>query len=601
MRPYQEQYIKNIMEIDSLRRFDRPAGSFESWLEERSYARRRINALKKENISILSGQLFSDLDSLHGADEQTLSELEEFADRLMDWRTNLDTGIYTLIHDALLSCYRIQKKRDLVIKELYKLGMGIYYMRRALEWVDSEQTDSMAFQNEMVFTEASSYIRFFDEIEDEETKGYIIRSFANIALCCRDHKRRIAASARTLQIIRDPRYRAAAPGLPWERFLRGTHQQMSANRRELTSGDLTREELAEVLDSCYEVFRPEEGSNDPSVRWLWPYYEMEYSCGYVDLRTTMRRLEELILKTPYDKYDESGLYGNIQLPIYYGRLIRDNAQLRDDLRCTRFLASAYRKMMQTVMNAPQDVYADFFRYQIHQIISEYYEADGVMPYSSIVTQLMQRFSGNLYIRCRKAGDMMRRFAAAVYAGETDFFDDIPFAAACADAQAKEKLLLEYAEKCGFFYDFGMFKMELIRTYQIRNLLDSEYEIDQVHTVSGYDDLRRRPSTARYADAARGHHRWYDGTKGFPAGYSRMESLFRQMTDVAAVVSFLLDGDEDSFDESVRYVLEKDRGRFSPRVSAYLMDASLRNDLRDIMVGDRTEYYRDIYDGLMSED
>ena len=124
---------------------------------------------------------------------------------------------------------------------------------------------------------------------------------------------------------------------------------------------------------------------------------------------------------------------------------------------------------------------------------------------------------------------------------------------------------------------------------------------RMELMSGYDDLRRRPSTARYADAARGHHRWYDGTKGFPAGYSRMESLFRQMTDVAAVVSFLLDGDEDSFDESVRYVLEKDRGRFSPRVSAYLMDASLRNDLRDIMVGDRTEYYRDIYDGLMSED
>lgn len=64
-------------------------------------------------------------------------------------------------------------------------------------------------------------------------------------------KKHIDKKTRVVDIINYEHYRELAPGLPWDVFLRRTHQQMSANRTELTDGNLSKDELAYVLDSCY--------------------------------------------------------------------------------------------------------------------------------------------------------------------------------------------------------------------------------------------------------------------------------------------------------------------------------------------------------------
>jgi hypothetical protein len=502
-----------------------------------------------------------------------------------------------VIHDALLSLYRVQHSREGVIKELYKLGMGLYYLRRLVNGVEAPGAAALAFHNEMVFTEASSYIRYYDEIDSEETRGYIIRAFANIALCAPEHKRRIAASARTLRILQDEHYRALAPGLPWDAFLRGTHQQMSANRSELSRGNLSRDELAAVLDSCYEVFKPEEGADNPSVRWLWPYYEMEYNCGYVDLKTTLDRLEDLIGRAPYDQYDVSGLYGNVQLPIYYGRLMQANPALQREEKRVHFLNGAYRKMQQVLLQYPAEQFDDFFYYLIDLVVSDYFEMEGVPPYRELTTRIMQRFAGELYIRSRRTGDMMRCICAAIFAREPDFFDDIPFLAPL-QGEEKKQALLAYAGDCGLYHDFGLIKMNIGRTMGSRNLFENEFQIYQLHTVSGYDDLRRRSSTADFADVALGHHSWYGGG-GYPDTYVRTASPCRQMTDVAAVAAHMVERYDSDMDALVRGMLDGARGRFSPPVTAYLTDGVLCRQLEQLLQSDGRNYYRDVYRELLA--
>ena len=158
---------------------------------------------------------------------------------------------------------------------------------------------------------------------------------------------------------------------------------MSANRSELSSGGLTSAELAVILDSCYEVFKPEEQNENPSIRWLWPYYEMEYNCGIVSLEPTMRRLESLIERTPKDRYDMSGLYGNVQLPIYYGRLLKDNPKQKEMPAKIRFLNGAYRKMLDTLLTCPAEYLDDYFFYTACAVITDYYEIPGVPTYREV--------------------------------------------------------------------------------------------------------------------------------------------------------------------------------------------------------------------------
>ena len=601
MLPYQEEYLQNVGRIAELyASAETEAAGPETWLMKRRQAEREMDSLRERNLRLLNDCLFPVLDELHSASGDVISGLTEFAASLMDWRTNLDCGVYVTIHDALLSYYRLRRDRNAVIRELYLLGMGLYYLRRMVSNAGGYEAPFL-FRNEMVFTEAGSYIRYYDEIDDQDTRGYIVRALANIALCTQDHHRRIAASARVLDIIRDEHFRALAPGLPWDAFLRGTHQQMSANRDELSRGSLTKDELALVLDSCYEVFKPEEGAEDPSVRWLWPYYEMEYSCGYADLRLTLDRMERLISGTEPDRYDMSGLYGNVQLAIYYGRLMRANPRLREDGKRVRFLDRACRKMIKCLLSCPREAYGDYLFFTLETVISGYFEMEGLPSYRSLTLALMRRYAPDLYLSGRQAGDMLRCLCAALLDRDPAFFDDIPFLAGTDDPAGKRAALLDYAGDCGLFFEFGMLKMNVGRIRRTRSLFDLEERMLRLHTVSGWNDLRERPSTARFADVALGHHSWYDGTGGYPESYRRTDSPFRQMTDAAAVVSHMqrhYDGDLPALLDSI---FRQEQRAFSPLITACLGSEDTAGHLGRILAGGTDAYLPELFPGTADVD
>lgn len=596
MQPYQIKYVENVREIRELIDWFRDApADFEGWYAGRRQAEERTAALRRENDRLLSEHLFPALDDLHNASAADIRELEEFGDQLMDWTVNLDTGVYVVIHDALLSLYRLRRDRPGIIRELYKLGMGMYYQNRILHAFTDESARVFRFENEMVFTEGGSYIRYFADLGDEETQGYVLRSLANISICCGDLHRRVAISARILQIVQDEYYRSLAPGLPWDVYLRRTHQQMSSNRNELSGSSMTKGELAAVLESCHEVFKPEEGLANPNLRWVWPYYEMEYNCGFADLNTTLARLEKLIRQSPDGLYDVSGLYGNVQLPLYYARLMKNNPALRQQQKRLDFLNEAYGKMMRCLMTYPLEQRNDFFTHILGLVIGDYYEIEGVPAYRDIAEKLMRRFSGVLYIRSRRAADMMRCLCEAILDGDPRFFDDIPELGGISDPAQKKKTALDFAFQCGLFHDLGLVAMNTERLQQTRSLFEAEYQRLRLRAIFTRDELKKRPSTAPFSDVAGGLHRWYNGAEGYPASYVRTRSPYRQMTDTAAVAVYLLDHSQDGFDAAVQQAQSLAHKRFSPVVTAYLQDEALVARLRELATGEGKEYYREVFE------
>ena len=598
MEPYQTKYIENLRELQKLNDFFGVAtDAFAPWYEEQVRRRARMEALKRENMALLNERLFPTLDELHGAGPEVIADLEAFADVLMDWSSNLDCGVYTVIHDALLSLYRVRRDRNGIIKELYKLGMGLYYLDRGLIGIEESLAAPFKFRNEMVFTEAGSYFKFFEQIEDRDTRGYILRSLANIAICADDHRRRIAVSAQVLNIVKDDYYRSLEPGLPWDTFLRRTNQQMSANRQVLSRGNLTTQELTAVLESCYEVFKPEQDNPDPNVRWLWPYYEMEFSCGFVNLQTTLDRLERLIEAAPEGQYDMSAMYAGVQLVLYYGILMRRNPALQTKDHHVRFLIHAYKRMMRTMLSYPVEQMNDYFHYLLCYVLTDYLEIEGAEPFSRIVHQLMGRFSGARYVCAAQAADMMALLSGAIFDSDHSFFDDMEALRAIEDGEKKRAAVTDFAAQCGFYHDLGLFKMDLFRIMAARDLLEREDQMAQLHAVSARDDLRRCPSTAACADVVYGHHAWYNGMGGYPEDYVRGDSPCRQMTDVMAVVAFLLD--EEDAASALEQVRAQAHTRFSPLVAAYLEDEALCRGLLDI-AADEKRYYRQLFDGLTAE-
>ncbi|MBR1685181.1 MAG: hypothetical protein IJ708_08580 [Clostridia bacterium] len=579
MKVYQKTYLENCLKVQKLLYTPLAPASDGVFAAQVCHTEQEIRSLRAENLCLLTDHLFPQLDALAGAGETEISELSGFADALMDWKRNADIGVYCAIHAALLRLHRIRADRDGIIRELYKLGMGMYYMNRSIERVPGEVRDSLYFQAEMLFTEAASYLPFLHRLTSEETRGYVIRAQANIAIASRNPHRKIAASARVLSIAKDPDYTSASPGLPWERYIRATHQQMSANRTELSRGDLTPAELSLVLDSCYEVFRPELGSGRPSNRWLWPYYEMNYTCGHASLEDTLHRMEQLILATDPEDASMDGLYGNVQLPIYYGRLVRDT-QAREDGRRLRFLDRAYRRMLRRMLSLPEERMDDYVFFLLSEMLTEFVEIPGQLTYAELVRRLMARYDMPLFLACERRACVCDLLAGYVVASGNSL----------ADAELPEN----FVHLAAFYMDAGRLKMHLTGAYA-RQLFSDEDRMMETHDLAGFQDLRKHESTAMYADTALGHHAWY--AQIHPV-YDRNTSPYRKVTDIDAVAAYLMEEVGEAMDEKEKRerldramdtVLRLSGTRFSPVVAACLGDREVRAGIGSVLFEEDAPY------------
>ena len=184
--------------------------------------------------------------------------------------------------------------------------------------------------------------------------------------------------------------------------------------------------------------------------------------------------------------------------------------------------------------------------------------------------------------------MLQVLCGAMLEQFPDSFEEIPFLRDLKNPDDKKEALLDYAEGCGLYYDYGLLKINITRTEQTRSLFEEELEIYQLHCFSGWEDLKKRPSTRRYADVALGHHVWYNGAGGYPSFYERNRSAYRQMTDAAALAARMLETPEAPMTEILREISAGDGSRFSPAVTAVCLEPEIARKLDEILTSDEPE-------------
>ena len=161
MRPYQQEYIANILEIAALTARQRPG---ELSLEEYTQRLLRSEALAaekvKRNLELLRQNLFPTLDRLFAAGPEELEELDAFAAQLWGNPETQDEGLFRLIHQALLSLARQREDRNGMIRELYWLGMGYFGLSSKLVGLNLETIERYVSQMRLCFAEAAAYLKY---------------------------------------------------------------------------------------------------------------------------------------------------------------------------------------------------------------------------------------------------------------------------------------------------------------------------------------------------------------------------------------------------------------------------------------------------------
>lgn len=254
MQQYQERYIDNTRKVNKLMDNHmapdvRPEDFYRRKLEDHM----EIERCREENMRILREELIPLLDNILNAAPEEIESLEEFADVLM--KNQLDNGLQYQICNALVAYARVKNDRELLIKELYLTAMAAYNFQRMEA---NGVAEKFRWKMRMLFGEAAGYIRYYDEIESTETRGYIHRAMGNLALGYVGNTpetvtKKMNVIRRSLQVLNDPVYHEKTPDLPWDLFIYKSHQERTTLFSFLRSGEATVQDIMEVMESAQFV------------------------------------------------------------------------------------------------------------------------------------------------------------------------------------------------------------------------------------------------------------------------------------------------------------------------------------------------------------
>ena len=608
MQPYQEEYIVNLKSLSALTLHNRQRSqTFEEYLENLSQNQQKTEQIVKRNMELLREKLFPILDHIFDASKEELQDLQEFAEKLSNGKEELDNGLFYQIHKALLCFSRLTKDRIGMIRELYWQGMNYYYIYKKLLGLDSEETKTYSSQMRLCFAEAAAYLKYYDEIEDTDTRGYILRSRANMSLGqFKSASEKVHLVKQSLQILQDKEYQKKEPNLPWDRYIYMSHQQMAASISYNRENTMTPQDVADIMESVYIVYqkRLQEAASKnelPPMRSQFSYYAIEYYCGLDDLDGLLTKMESLMNMADPTNFSVEGMYGIISLPAFYCQYLEQYPERIPERK--EYITTLYQKILNYIDVFPETKENETLFFYLHQLSYTFVETENSISYKDFLKKLQFRFTPEIYIHSWVVGKAAVAFCKIIMEEEPTFFDDIDFIQKIKEPEEKQKTVFHYAMESGLLHDIGKINFNYLYSQTARQWFEDEYKIAHLHTLIGKTCLETRTSTMPYAAISHGHHSWYDGSKGYPKSYKRLECPYRQMVDVIGLVDWLdnitytnrlFTGVEKTFDEAIQTAISLEGRRFSPLLTARLRDKKVIEQIQNSLIKGRQEAYQQLY-------
>lgn len=586
MRQYQEEYIANTKSVMELMRHTELLGLSPKEVYRRLRAKdARVRELRERNNQILREELIPVLDNILTAGRDEIDALVEFTDALL--QRQMDAGVKYYVCRALVLVARMQGDRNLLIRELYMTGMALHGLRSTLEGQDESQ---LCWRMRMVFGEAAGYIRYYDEIEDVETRGFIHRSMGNLALGIPGHdgktaEKKMEVLRRSLQVLTDPVYREKTPQLPWDTYIYKQHQERTTLMECLRGGEVTSRIVGEVMESAQYVYdRQMKNAGERGIpleaRWLQTYYAALYYCGVYTLPELLHRVEEIYASADFSDYSVNGMYGNIYLPALYSVYLSKDPELLE--RKKPVVLMMYRRLKEYLKQVPTGENTGSLSAYVRGSMGAYIEYPGENSFRDYVEEVVAGRQPETHAHSCMVSEYARLILDEMMKETPERLAGVRGTGSVEELRERREEVERFLYDCCMLHDIG--KLKMLELYEVpnRGWFAEEEEMYRYHTVYGGQMLARCESTRELASAALGHHRWYDGQGGFPESYHREQEQDAVLTDIVSVADFI----DRSFHSGGNYRQES----FSPeempgrlralagtRFSPFVVEAAIRRE------------------------
>ena len=612
MKDYQLSYIENLKQVVLLSDTVSDLGlDAEHFLSARQEKRGRIRVLVEENTVLLRKNLFPLLDDIITASAEDVAGLEEFANALMPG--NQDVILAYAIHNSLIVYARHYKLRDMLIRELYNTGMTLFHLNSLIEVTDPYR---YRWKMQMLFGEAAAYIKNYDEIEDPEIRGYIHRSMGNLALGYNTGnveygEKKMQILRRSLQTLADPVYQQKTPSLPWETYIYKSHQERTTGLSFLRTGLASARVTREVMESAEYVWEKQQEisrrtGRPVSTRWRITYNTAQYHCGILTLGQLLTIMEELYMQRNMSDFSDEGIYANLFLPALYAEYLSKDGLFKAAKK--EVLGHMYRMMLRYARSVPPEKITIYFvRNLMNTFISFIEYPDGIMQ-RDFLLQLAVCRSPETFVYLQMTASVSRMILDRIADRRPELLTGVLGCASTDEVLASREKLAQLAYDCGMFHNIGQLNFAHMTTMTGRNWLKEEQELFHYHVEIGANILKRCESTKLFADAAKGHHFYYNNLGGYPADYDPREHENQAIVDIVSLAAYftrLLDDTIDytnpplPLDEALQRVAERSGTRFSPSIVSLFLE--MKDELEEYLKDGRLKAYEMALRYLKNED
>lgn len=172
-------------------------------------------------------------------------------------------------------------------------------------------------------------------------------------------------------------------------------------------------------------------------------------------------------------------------------------------------------------------------------------------------------------------------------------------------------ILEYVFQAGKCHDIGKIRCSDIINLQSRRINDEEFATIRKHVEVGASLLDCIPSLKIFKEIALGHHKFYDGSKGYPEKFDNTNSSIKAIIDLITIAD-CIDAATDGLGRNyaltkdffvVLEELVQDAGvRYSPDIVNYISsDKELVDELMKLTQIERENVYYEIFHDYVEPD
>ena len=456
------------------------------------FSRMLLDAYKMENINVhlryrIINKLLDDAEK-----KQDLREI------ILSLDAKIETA-FVLMHNAarLAPCdNRVYEYRDIGFETTYKL----------LEWLDEEK---------------------FASLPDDECKHIVLINSRYISAlfersdnyCAEVNRADFDMMKKTLALKDNDFYLKQAPDYNWKYHEFRTLQYITnftelCNVRVFSPSELKEiqeytRQLVTIYESDKEFFLPycSEGMIDLYKN------RIDYLCGDLDVSTYKNRLFAIISGTDQDVFS---LHENTTFMVGFAEYMYavDEGSLTNTDK-SRF-AYIYRGIISYVHHVPKMQGFSFLLTFLSLILTSYIEIGGrEREFENFCLELLAALHPPTYVHMLSVADLTLAVTRHLCKYEPERFIGFMDCKTAEDVEEKALDILEFSYHAALCHDFGkLFVGETIITYD-RKLLDEEFDLIKAHPLIGAHILEKHEDTKDYANVARFHHQWFDGSNGYP--------------------------------------------------------------------------------------